>query len=91
MNIYRRQSTNGSRDLVVGEVVLIKEDEQAPRTQWRIGKVIELVTGRDGLVRGAKLKVLAKGGKQTVIHRPLQKLIAFESPKVLVKGNVVLR
>ena len=78
MNIYRRQSTNGSRDLVVGEVVLIKEDEPAPRTQWRIGKVIELVTGRDGLVRGAKLKVLAKGGKQTVIHRPLQKLIAFE-------------
>ena len=39
------------------------------------------MTGRDGLVRGAKLKVyivLAKGRKQTVIHRPLQKLIAFE-------------
>ena len=78
MNIYRKQSTNGSRDLVVGDVVLIKEDEPAPRTQWRIGKVVELVTGRDGLARGARLKVLAKGAKQTVIHRPLQKLIAFE-------------
>ena len=36
------------------------------------------MTGRDGLGRGAKLKVLAKGGKRTVIHRPLQKLIALE-------------
>ena len=36
------------------------------------------MTGLDGLVRGAKLKVLAKGGKQTIIHRPVQKLIAFE-------------
>ena len=61
MNIYRKQSTGDSRDLVVGDVVLIKEDKPAPRTQWRIGKVIELVTGQDGQVRGAKLKVLAKG------------------------------
>ena len=53
------------RNLVVGDVVLIKEDEPAPRTQWRIGKVIQLVMGRDGQVRGAKLKVLAKSGKQS--------------------------
>ena len=58
--------------------MLIKEDEPAPRTQWMIGKVIKLVTGQDGLVKGAKLKVLAKGGKQTIIYRPVQKLIAFE-------------
>ena len=58
--------------------MLIKEDEPAPRTQWRIGKVIQILTGLDGVVRGAKLKVLAKGGKQTIIHRPVQKLIAFE-------------
>ena len=70
------QSTGNSRDLVVGDVVLIKEDEAAPRTQWMIGKIIELVTGQDGLVRG--VKVLAKGGKQTIIHRPVPKRIAFE-------------
>jgi hypothetical protein len=74
MNIYRKR--NGStRDLIIGDVVLVKDDEPAPRTQWRIGKVIQLVTGRDGQVRGATLKVLSKSGKQTTIHRPLQKLI----------------
>ena len=68
INMYGKQSTSGSHHLVVGDVVLIKKDEPAPPTQWRIGKIIQLVTGRDGLVRGAKLKVLAKGGKQTVIR-----------------------
>ena len=87
MNIYRKQSTGNSRDLVVGDVVLIKEDKPAPRTQWRICKVIKLVTGQDGLVRGSKLKVLAKGGKQTIIHRPVQKLIAFEFAENSTENN----
>ena len=45
MNIYRKQSTNGSADLVIGDVVLIKGDEPAPRTHWRIGRVIHQVKG----------------------------------------------
>ena len=43
-----------------------------------MGRVLEHVKGRDGVVRGAKLKVLAKGGTQTSVYRPLQKLIPFE-------------
>ena len=43
-----------------------------------MGKVIELVKGRDDQVRGAKLKVLSKTGKQKVLFHPLQKLIPFE-------------
>ncbi|CAB4006307.1 PREDICTED: uncharacterized protein LOC100197852 [Paramuricea clavata] len=54
------------------------QDEPAPRAQWRIGRVLQLVKGRDGLVRGAKLKVLSKGGAQSSVHRPLQRLIPFE-------------
>ncbi|CAB4041514.1 Hypothetical predicted protein [Paramuricea clavata] len=77
MNLYRKRKTN-TRGLTVGDVVLIKEDEPAPRAQWRIGRVLQLVKGRDGLVRGAKLKVLSKGGAQSSVHRPLQKLIPFE-------------
>ena len=54
-----------------------------------IGKDIELVTGQDGLVRGAKLKVLAKGGKQTIIHRPVQSSLHLRSLKILLKIIVV--
>jgi hypothetical protein len=84
MNLYRKRKTN-TQDLTVVDVVLIKEDELAPRAQWRIGRVLQLVKGRDGLVkgrdglvRGAKLKVIAKGGAQLSVHRPFQRLIPFE-------------
>jgi hypothetical protein len=77
MNLYRKRKTN-TRDLTIVDVVFIKEDELAPRAQWRIGRVLQLVKGRDGLVRGAKLKVLAKGGAQSSVHRSLQRLIPFE-------------
>ena len=53
-------------------------DEPAPRTQWRMGRVLQLVKGRDGQVRGARLKVLSKAGKQSSVHRPVQRLIPFE-------------
>jgi hypothetical protein len=62
MNIYRKRK-GSTRDLIIGDVVLVKDDEPAPRTQWRIGKVIQLVTGRDGQIRGTTLKVLSKSGK----------------------------
>jgi signal peptidase I len=65
MNIYRKTKGENTRRISVGDVVLIKDDELSVRTQWRIGKVLELVKGRDGQIRGAKLKVLSKTGKQT--------------------------
>ena len=78
MNIYRKTKGENTRRISVGDVVLIKDDELSVRTQWRMGKVLELVKGRDGQIRGAKLKVLSKTGKQTAVFRPLQRLIPFE-------------
>ncbi len=39
----------------LGDVVLIKDDDPTPRTQWRMGKALNLVKGGDDKVRGAKL------------------------------------
>ncbi|CAB4000781.1 PREDICTED: uncharacterized protein LOC100197852 [Paramuricea clavata] len=78
MNIYRKTKGENTRRISVGDVVLIKDNEISVRTQWRMGKVLELVKGRDGQIRGAKLKVLSKKGKQTAVFRPLQRLIPFE-------------
>ena len=40
-----------------------------------------LVKGQDGQIRGAKLKVLSKTGKQTAMFRLLQRPIPFEINK----------
>ena len=73
----------------VNDVVLIKDDIRCPRTQWRMGKVEEVVVGRDELVRGAKLAVLSKEGFRTIIHRPVEKLIPFEitEPAVSIENT----
>ena len=78
MNLYRKVKGNDTNSITIDDVVLINDDEPAPRTQWRMERVLELVKGRDGQVRGARLKVLSKAGKQSSVHRPVQPLIPFE-------------
>eukprot|EP00794_Sanderia_malayensis_P021100 gene21100-23160_t len=49
-----------------GEVVIIKGDEKN-RGFWKLGKVTSLIQGKDGIVRGVKLRA-GKG----IMERPLQ-------------------
>ena len=56
----------------VGDVMLIKGDDRN-RSKWKIGIVSELITGRDGVVRGAKLRA----GKY-YLERALQHLYPME-------------
>ncbi|CAB4007896.1 Hypothetical predicted protein [Paramuricea clavata] len=74
----RKTKGENTRRISMGDVVLIKDDELSVHTQWRMGKVLGLVKGHNGQIRGAKLKVLSKKGKQTAVFRPLQRLIPFE-------------
>ena len=47
--------------------------------KWRKGKIIELIRGNDGKVRGVKLNVYQTKLKKTVvINRPLQLIVPFE-------------
>ena len=72
------KAKSSNKPLIVGDVVIIRDDLHTPRSQWRMGKVEELVVGKDGSTRGAKLRVISKQGKRTTAYRPLQKLIPFE-------------
>ena len=60
----------------IGDVVVIHEDNKK-RTLWKLGRVVDLIKGKDGVVRGAKIKTDStySGG---VIERPLQKLFPLE-------------
>ena len=58
----------------VGSIVLIKDDNMQ-RFHWPLGKVEEVLPGRDGLVRAVRVKT-SKG----VYVRPIQRLLALELP-----------
>lgn len=55
-----------------GDVVIIKSDDKN-HAQWKLGVVIDLITGRDGVVRGAKLRT-----PKSVIERPVQHFYPLE-------------
>lgn len=56
----------------VGDVVIIQED-QRNRNHWKLGKVEELIKGRDGIVRTARLRA-GKG----ILEHAIQHLYPLE-------------
>ena len=74
---HRRNLPKGSTVVQVGDMVTVAE-EGVSRGKWRLGKVEELITGKDGETRGAKVKVLTKKGKPMYLSRPVQGLYPLE-------------
>ena len=72
--LQKRQKWNTPVDnFAVGDIVLLV-DITAPRNCWPLGRVLEILPGRDKLVR--KVKVRSKG---TVYERPIDKLILLDN------------
>ena len=75
---HRYQGMNSiASPISIGDVVLV-HDEGKARGFWKLARVEDLVTGRDGLVRGAVLRVASRKGRATVLRRPVQRLYPLE-------------
>ena len=80
---------NARRNLEVGDIVLIK-DENLARNEWHLGKVVETHIDEDGLVRKVLIMVgtaqLDNKGKrvesQSFLERPIHKLVLIKESDV---------
>ena len=78
----RKKWSNNVNNLKVNDIVLVK-DENLARNEWRMGKITEANTDKDGFVRKVKIQLadkdLDKRGKRLKDHvfleRPVHKLI----------------
>lgn len=84
----RRRWHTVKRNLMVGDIVMEKDD-LLPRGEWRLARVIETISSRDGLVRRVKMSLGDKGlnekgerlAKRSILERPVQKLVLLlETP-----------
>jgi hypothetical protein len=66
-----------TRSIAIGDIVIIHDDAH-PRGLWKLGKVENLITGVDGHVRGAAVRVLSSGQNTTILKRPVQRLYPLE-------------
>ena len=74
---YSQWKFKTDESLLIDDVVKIKDENYTPRNQWRQGRIINVVTGSDNLIRGASIECVING-KISVIQRPIQKLIPLE-------------
>ena len=74
---YDNKGKSRSRTIKVGDIVVIHSDDCA-RGFWRLGKVKEVIPGRDGEVRGGVVQVLSGGKRVSLMRRPVQRLIPLE-------------
>ncbi|XP_044766482.1 uncharacterized protein LOC123322598 isoform X2 [Coccinella septempunctata] len=64
----RQKWTRNTGSLNIGQLVLIKEDNLPPM-RWRMGRILELFSGKDGIARVARIKTT-----DGIVSRSLVKL-----------------
>lgn len=86
-NITLRQRWHAPRcNVQVGDIVIVKEEE-LPRNEWKLARVLKVHENDDGLVRRVTIQIgerkLGKGGerlnKPSIVERPIQKLVILSS------------
>ena len=78
--MYNQRKFKTDESFLTDDVVIIKDENYTPRNQWRQGRIINLVTGSDNLIRGASIECVING-KKSIIQRPIKKLIPLEITK----------
>jgi len=53
---FRSKQVEGKPLIKAGDVVILKND-QTKRAFWKLSRIIECFTGKDGNIRGAKVEV----------------------------------
>ncbi|CAG7784714.1 unnamed protein product [Allacma fusca] len=79
----RHKWNSSSENLKEGTLVLLK-DERLPPTQWKLGRILQVHPGHDGLVRVVTIKTSTGEFK-----RPIVKLcpLPFEQPVSITKND----
>ena len=90
---YNHKKFKNSEQLVIGDVVLVKEDNLR-RMSWRKGQIIHVIRGVDKLIGGAQIKVRQRNlDKMLTLKRPLNYLVPFEimdADKHVTENNDVI-
>jgi len=77
--LQERQKWHRPRRNADVENLVLLVDEPLPRGQWRMGRIVKVVRGRDWLVRTVQVKT----GASTSLVRPIQKLCLLDESKNL--------
>ena len=69
-------STNHHDIVRVGDIVTVY-DKNVPRAFWKLARVMQLIPSKDGIIRGALIRV-GSSSKQILLRRPVEHLYPLE-------------
>ena len=72
--LEREKWHHSQRNARINDIVII-QDKDLRRDQWKIGLITEVNVGADGRVRRVKVKYCNSSGTSTVVERPIQNLV----------------
>ena len=75
--LYDKKNQREKPKLILGDVVIIKENNLKPM-HWKRGRIIELLSGKDAEIRGVKLQSTSPTGKLVYINRSVQMIMPIE-------------
>ena len=79
-------SKASSFEITVGDIAVV-HSKKLPRRFWKLGKVEKVIPGRDGLIRGALVRVASRGHQATHLYRPIQLLFPLEMDRCHTADN----
>ena len=74
---HRYHIVTDATPVKVGDVVVVHSDNQ-PRGFWKLARVVQTITGQDGKMRAATVRVANRQGHPTTLPRPIQCLYPLE-------------
>nr|CAD2178770.1 unnamed protein product [Meloidogyne enterolobii] len=90
-SLRERVNKSSNETLVpqIGEIVIVEQSE-APRSVWKLGKIIELIKGRDNIIRTAKIQINKKIFLRSInLIFPLELKATMDNSKQLMAATVV--
>ena len=72
------QGRNNPSQVTVGDIVIVHSANQ-PRGLWKLGRIEEVLPGRDGKIRGAIIRIASKGNRAALLQRPISLLYPLET------------
>ena len=72
---YHKMTKSKGREITEGEVVMVSSNNH--RSKWKLGVVESLIKSHDGIVKGARIRVIVKE-KPKIMERSVQHLNPLE-------------
>ena len=69
------------------EAVVLLKSETKDKALWKLGRVVSKITGKDGTVRGLKLKE----GNEYIVERPCSLCVIWKLEEKIPSGNQTLK